>query len=184
MPNKNCSCSSGQGWDCKSPAGSFLMQRILASGALHARCRPYPLCFDTPCGVRPPLSILSVSESGPPRWEEKSCCERGCRTLCVTLPLCLTIRDPCGRHFQVSSEITEEVRLHLRCPEEEAWRGQLFVQGAARLCRAECPCGKEVPLEVRIEAYLLAPCAVGAPCPPPCPPQKPWYPQPRFDPFR
>lgn len=185
MKNPGCSCHwAGSFEDRRPAAGPFLMQRILASGKLHIRCRSYPLPFDSPCAARPSLTLLSVAENGPPRWEEKPCREPGGMLLRVTLPLIVCLRDACGNRFTAASEVCEEVRLQRHCPAEEAWRGTFFVQGAARLCRAECGCGKDVPLEICIEAYLVSPCALGAPCPPPCPPQKPWYPQPRFDPWQ
>ena len=185
MKHPGCSCpASGAFAGGRPPAGPFLMQRILASGNLHLRCHPYPLPFDAPCGARPPFTLLSVAEKGAPCFEEKPCCEQGCILLCVTLPLEVCLLDSGGRRFTAASQVREEIRLRQTCPPAEAWRGTFFVQGAARLCRAGCACGKNVPLDLCIEAYLVSPCAVGAPCPPPCPPQKPWYPQPRFDPWQ
>lgn len=166
------------------PSGAFLMQRILGKGQLHKRRSCYSLCL---CAYKESdcLQLLDAAVSGNPRWEELPCHERGAVLLQVTIPLLLRIRDANGCIFTSESSLDEELRIRLSCREEEAWRGQIFVQGAVRLsgcARIQDGCF-HAPLEVFLEGFILSPCAVGPSCPPPCPEPKPWYPQPHFDPW-
>ena len=170
------------------PGGGFLMQRILACGRLHRRRQCYPLCLAAlPDCAEPPLTVLEVSVSGAPQWQEAPCYQRGGVTLLVTVPLCLRLRDARGQLFSVPSRLEEELFLRANCAQAEYWRGQIYVQAAVRLAgRAtlRCPHEGEVPLEVLIEGYLLSPCAMGGQGGPCCPEPKPWYPQPMFDPYQ
>ncbi|MBE5782353.1 MAG: hypothetical protein E7329_03445 [Clostridiales bacterium] len=184
---KDHSCRPGGG--CYSPepprpSGAFLMQRILGKGQLHRRRACYSLCLCA-CSSHDHLQLLDVTVSGNPQWEEIPCHERGAILLQVTVPLLLRIRDENGCVFSKESSLNEQLRIRLSCREEESWRGQIFVQAAVRLAgcaRMQAGCF-EAPLEVMLEGYILSPCAMGASCPPPCPEPKPWYPQPRFDPW-
>lgn len=180
-PGENCGCPPPLP---PRPAGAFLMQRILGKGQIHKRRACYSLCLcsckDTEC-----LQLLDVMVSGHPRWEELPCHERGAILLLVTVPLLLRVRDENGCIFTLESALEEQLRIRLSCREEESWRGQIFVQAAVRLsgcARLQNGCF-DAPLEVMLEGYILSPCAVGASCPPPCPEPRPWYPQPRFDPW-
>ena len=164
------------------------MQRILGCGKLHRRRQCYSLCLDgLSCQAQPPLSVIDAAVCGAPQWEEVPCQERGVVLLRVTVPLTLRLRDACGCFFTAESSLEEQLRIRLSCQECECWRGQIFVQAAARLCANACPCEQnccDTSLELLLEGFILAPCSVGAPCPPACPDNRPWYPQPRFDPYQ
>ena len=161
------------------------MQRILASGCIHRRRQCYPLCLN---GVteqaRPPVSVMDVAVCAAPQWEEACGWNRRGLELLITVPLLIRLRDGAGCASTAQSCLQETLRLIPKAPERECWRGQVYVQAAVRLagcaaCRDD-PCS--VPLEALIEGYILAPIAVNA-ASPVCPyPQKPWYPQPCFDP--
>lgn len=176
------SCSFPEGWDPPAPPGQFLMQRILARGKTHRRCSPDALCYEVPCDARIPVTVTEVSLCGAATWEEQRKEDQGFLTLCVSLPLAVTLRDSCGRCFTVPARLEDEVRLRLCCRREERWQGTVQVLSAVRLCKNACSCAAF--LEICLEAFLVSPCAVGAPCPSSCPPPKPWYPQPGFDPYK
>ena len=163
------------------------MQRILACGKLHRPRQCYSLCLDhLPAPARPPFTVVDAAVSAAPCWTEMPCCQRGALRLEVTVPLTLRVRDGCGRFYTASATLEDELRLRLSCPENECWRGQIFVQAAVRLCGNCCPCDPgccEAPLEVMLEGYVLAPCAMGVPAPSCRPEPRPWYPQMGFDPF-
>ncbi len=167
------------------PSQGFLMQRILGKGRLHKRQGCYSLCI-CDCRENDGLQLADAAVCGQPRWEELPCHERGSVLLHVHLPLLLKIRNAQGCIFTAESSLEEQLKIRLSCRAEESWRGQIFVQGAVRLCGRSClgdsGCFR-ASLELLLEGYILSPCAVGAPCPPPCPENKPWYPQPRFDPW-
>lgn len=157
------------------------MQRIIASGRLHRRRDCVPLCFcGLPSQAQPPFTVVDVCVCAAPQWEDAPCDDRRGMTLQVLLPLRLRVRDGCGRVYAASSEMKENVPLRFDCPPTECWRGQPYVQAAVRLAGCPGPCDGcrcEVPLEVLVEGYILAPCALGRPeraCPPPLP----WYPEP------
>ena len=165
--------------------GGYLMQRILASGCVHRRRQCYPLRLDGlpehGCG---PVTVMDAAVCASPQWEEASC--RDQMEFLVTVPLLLRVRDENGCVGGVQTCLQERLRLCPRAGARECWRGQMFVQAAVRLagcaaCR-ENPC--PVPLEVLVEGYILAPSILDACAAPPCPPPKPWYPQPRFDPWQ
>lgn len=169
-------------------AASFLMQRILASGKINRRCQCYSLSLDTlPCQGNPPFTVIDAALGGNPIWQEIPCHERGVMLLQVTLPLVLRIRDGCGNVFTAASSLEEKIRLRIFCPEQQCWRGQIFVQAAVRLC-TPAPINPEgcfdARLDVCLEAYLLSACALRGPEKPACPPSKPWYPEPGFDPWK
>ena len=160
------------------------MQRILASGCVHRRRQCYPLRLnglpEPGCG---PVSVVDAAVCAPSKWEESFC--RDALDFLVTVPLILQVRQENGCVCGVQSCIQEQLRLCPKASAWECWRGQMFVQAAIRLagctaCR-ENPCS--VPLEVLIEGYILAPSVLDACAAPACPPSKPWYPQPRFDPW-
>lgn len=169
------------------PPSGFLMQRILGSGQMHCRRKCYQLCLsclpDTGCR---PLALADVQIGGAPIWEEAPCHEKNAVLLRVTLPLSLFLRDGTCLH-RAEAAIEETLTLRFQCSPCQCWRGQITVQAAARLCGQGCVrengCA-EAPLEVEMHAYLIAPCSVGASPQPCCPQQKPWYPQPRFDPYQ
>lgn len=185
-----------------SPPAScaFLMQKILGCGRLHLRQRHYTLCLSgLPCQAKPPFSLLAAAVCGTPGFEEAPCHERNALRLIVTLPLSLRLRDCDGNIFSAAATIEEAVTLRLQCPCAESWRGQIVVQGAVRAvhscgCRGGCGCGEgsgcnacaptlEATLETVIDAFLIAPAAMGAPCAPPCPEPRPWYPEPPCSPW-
>ena len=163
------------------------MQRVLGSGKLHRRRECYPLCLELPGAADAPFSVLAVWADGAPCYEELPCHERGAALLSVSIPLAVQLRDAAGRCFTLSAAIQEELRLRCACPEQECWRGQIYLQAAARLAGSCCldgtGCGS-LPLELILEGYILTSCMMGAPVAPPCPEAKPWYPQPGFDPYR
>ena len=138
------------------PCGEYLMQRILASGRVYRRRACYPVSLNAlPEQAQPPFTVLEAASCYAPCWEEAPCRDRWGKTLLVTIPL-------------------------------ECWRGQPMVQAAVRLAGRPCPCDCtrcNVPLEVCIEGYLIAPCAVGRPEPTCCPHPLPWYPEPIYDPY-
>ena len=104
----------------------------------------------------------------------------------ILVPVTLRVRDGNGCVYTVSTEIQEELRLRCLSPAYECWRGQPMIQASVRLAGRPCPCDCtrcDVPLEVCIEGYLIAPCAVGRPEPSCCPRPLPWYPEPIYDPY-
>ena len=177
-----CPCGGGCGLPC-GPRGNYLMQRILGSGRLHRRCQTYDLQLtNLPCQAAAPLQAVDVTASDhPPVWEALPCPERGALALLVRLPLLVRLRDRQGCLFTAQAVIEETLRLRLCCPEQESWRGSIYLQGAARLCSCACPCGGDgccpARLEVCLEGFLLLPCAAFPPAPA-CPgDERPWYPQ-------
>lgn len=173
---------------CSCGESRFLLPKILASGKMHRHRQCYPLCLSClPREAAPPFTVADAIVCGQPVWQEIPCHERGGILLSVTLPLSLSLRDANGCPLNASSSIEEKLRLRFSCRENECWRGQIYVQGAVRLCGCgsiSCDGCGDVPLEVMLEGYILAPCQIGSPaCPPPCPEGRPWYPQPRFDPW-
>lgn len=171
-----------------SCGGSYLMQRILAAGKALRRPAVIPLCpQQIPRDARAPFTVLEAHVYGEPHWQEAPCCRRGAMTLLVRVPLALRLRDACGACFLVHADAEEELILTRRCPEGDLWRGQIFVQAAARPWRGypafrgdSC----DVPVELLIEGFLLSPCAMGCPDRPACPDGRPLYPQARFDPWQ
>ena len=165
------------------------MQRILAAGRLHRRRGCYALCLEQlPQQAQPPYTVLDVCVCAPPQWQETPCGRPQSLPLQVRVPLTVRLRDACGQVYTVSSAIEDELILRYECPPSDCWRGQPFVQASVRLagracpCEAGCPC--DTPLEVIMEGYILAPCALNRPDRPACPPALPWYPQPIFDPYQ
>lgn len=169
------------------PTGRFLMQRILASGKIHRRCQCYALCPDSfPCDGHPPYTLVDAALSASPLWQEIPCHERNALLLQIRLPLALKVRDNAGCISIIHTEIAEQLRLHCAISESECWRGQIYVQGAVRPCGCAqfCPPGPvDARLEVMLEGFLLVSCPMGVPPQQACPQHKPWYPQPRFDPW-
>ncbi len=166
--------------------GEYLMQRILASGSVYRRRACYPISLNAlPEQAQPPFTILEVTSCYSPCWEEAPCRDRRGLAFLVTVPVTLRVRDRNGCVYTVSTEIQEELRLRCLSPAYECWRGQPVVQAAVRLAGRPCPCdcGRcEVPLEVCIEGYLIAPSVFGRP-EPCCPRPLPWYPEPIYDPY-
>ena len=185
---KKCSCRPPLGGPFPSPEhappppqpawGGYLMQCILASGQIHRRlCAE--VCVDAlPPDALPPLTVLEATVSGTPCWQESSCQGRGGMTLQVTVPLCVRARDDRGRTYAIPAQVEETLFLRPACPADSCWRGQVFVQAAARLAGQACLTERNSrnPLEVCIQAYLLAPCKLGAPSASCCPDARPWYP--------
>lgn len=164
------------------PCGEYLMQRILASGRLARRRACYPVSLNSlPEQAQPPFTILEAVSCYAPCWEEAPCRDRWGVTLLVTVPLTLRVRDGNGCVYTVSTEIQEELRLRCLCSASECWRGQPMIQAAVRLAGRPCPCDSlqcDVALEVYIEGYLIAPCAVGHPEHNCNTRPLPWYPEP------
>lgn len=167
--------------------GSFLMQRILACGKLHRRCQCYSISLDhPPCQGNAPYTAVDAAICGNPAWQEIPCHERGGILLQVLLPLSFQLIDCNGRRFTACGTAEEQIRLHLSCPEAECWRGQFFIQAAARLCGNAQYCSDgplDAKLEIMLEAYLLTACQYNMQHTPSCPPSKPWYPQCRLNPW-
>lgn len=172
--------------DCGAPCGprgNFLMQRILGSGKLHRRCQAYKLLLETlPCQAAGPMQVVDVTAADQcPRWEETPCPERNAMELLVQVPLLVRLRDRQGCLFTARASLEETLRLRLCCPEQECWRGRIYLQAAARLCGNACPCDGDgccpARLELCLEGFLLLPCAAMPPAPA-CPADpRPWYPQ-------
>ena len=167
---------------------SLFMQKILGSGRIHQRRKCYPIQMDPlPCSACGTITLISVVVCGAPAWTEVCCHERGAKLLQILIPLSLEFQDSNGCRHHASGVIEEKLRLSLSCRSCDAWRGQILIQAAARLCGPVCvPANScpEAPLELILCGYLLSPCAIGAPSAPPCPPPKPWYPHPHFDPYQ
>ncbi len=163
------------------------MQRILASGSLRRRRSCYPLNLNSlPEQAQPPFTVLEAASCGMPCWEEIPGRDRRGVCLLVTVPLSLRVRDGNGCVYCVSTEIQEELLLRYQCPPYESWRGQPMVQAAVRLAGRPCPCDCvrcNVPLEVCIEGYLIAPCTLNRPEQHCCSQPLPWFPEPIFDPY-
>ena len=166
--------------------GGFLMQRVFAAGALRRRVC-FSLCLEgLPQQARTPFAVTDAAPGGPPRWEEISCRDPRGMLLRVSVPLLFRVRDGGGCDYCLTDELEEDLTLRLQCPPDSCWRGQPFVQAAVRLASRANACGGcrcDVPLDILIEGYILAPCVMGRPELPDCPPSRPWYPQPLYDPF-
>ena len=167
--------------------GGYLMQRVFAAGTVRRRIC-HPLCLNgLPSQAQGPFAVTDVFVCGAPQWEEVPGCRGRGLPLRVAVPLQFQVRDDCGCFYCLTDSIEENLTLRAQCPPDHCWRGQPFVQAAARLAgRACCACGSgccEVPLEIMIEGYILAPCVMGGSEASPCPPGRPWYPQPVFDPY-
>lgn len=188
--HQNYSCNPGcSPKPCPAPkaTGSFLMQRILACGKMHRRCQTYSVCLDSlPCSDSFPCTVVNAAVCGNPSWQEIPCHERGAILLHLFIPLSFQLIDCKGRHFTASGIVEEQIRLHLSCPESECWRGQFFIQAAARLCGNAQICQDghlDAKLEIVLDAYLLAACQYGMQHAPSCPPPRPWYPQCSLNPW-
>ena len=180
-------CPSAQERPPLPACGGYLMQRIFAAGTLRRRVC-HSLCLDgLPCQAQAPFTVTDACLCGPPRWEEAPCRDARSLLLRVTIPVQFQVRDDCGRVYCLTDEIEENLSMRVHCPPDSRWRGQPFVQAAARMAGRASPCGCgcrcEVPLEILIEGYILAPCVMGRPDRPECPPSRPWYPQPMYDPY-
>ncbi len=166
------------------PYHHYLLQRIQGFGKLHRHSCPYVLPLDAiPCGMQGPFRLQQVRTEGNPIWQEVPCHRRGTLRLQVRIPLVLFLCDSCGKQFQASSYLDEELLIHLECPETEAWRSRLVVNSCVRLaCRcARCnSCQCDAQLEVWLEGYLIMDCATGSACSVPCTDQRPWYPEPGY----
>ena len=189
----SCGCHrSAPACDCCPPAppspGNIFLQKILGSGRLHHRRKCYAIeVHSMPCECAGSPTLQRVSVCGMPAWEDVSCHERGVKLLRVMIPLSLEFRDCSSGIHTASGVVEEKLRLRLTCQPGDAWRGQIMLQAAARLCGSVCASGNccpEVPLELILCGYLLAPYAMDYPDTPPCPPPKPWYPQPHFNPYQ
>ena len=171
----------------KDTCEKYLMQRILASGKLHQRCKAYSLCLDSmPCTGSPPFTLVDATVSGQPIWQELPCHQRATMQIQVTVPLLLRFRDSAGCISVLHSSLDEQLLLHCISPDAENWRGQIYVQAAVRSCSCVQLCTPgplDARLEVILEGYVLTACPMGSSSHSPYPPSKPWYPQPRFDPW-
>ena len=158
------------------------MQRILGSGRLHRRCQSYHLRLETlPCQAAGPIQAVDVTAEQSPIWEEAPCPERNAMELRVQVPLRVRLQDRQGCLFTSRASLEETLRLRLCCPEQECWRGRVYLQAAVRLCGNACPCDGDgccpARLELWLEGFLLLPCAA-MPTAPACPADpRPWYPQ-------
>lgn len=171
----------------RKPVPSFLMQRILASGKIHRRCQCYSLHPDAfPCQGTPPYTLINAAVCGQLSWQEMPCHEKGAILLQVSIPLSLQIRDETGNIFTAYAAVEEQIRLHCTGTNAECWRGQIYLQAAARLCSCIQFC-QEGPLDARLEiileGFLLTACPISGPGKPPCPPPRPWYPEAHCDPW-
>ena len=167
--------------------GGYLMQRIFASGTLRRRVC-HSLCLEAlPQQAQAPFAVTDAALCGPPRWEEVPSRDHRSILLRVSIPLRFRVRDACGCDYCLTDELEENLSLRVQCQPDSCWRGQPFVQAAVRLAGRANPCGCDcrcdVPLDVVIEGYILAPCVMGRPDRPECPPSRPWYPQPMYDPY-
>ncbi|MBR4539574.1 MAG: hypothetical protein IKO52_12140 [Clostridia bacterium] len=168
--------------------GGYLMQRVFAAGTLRRRVC-HSLCLEAlPQQAQAPFTVTDAALCGPPRWEEAPCRNPRGMLLQVSIPVQFQVRDAQGCTYCLTDEIEENLPLRVQCAPDSCWRGQPYVQAAVRLAGRANPCGCdcrcEVPLDVLIEGYILAPCVMGRPdAPPPCPPGRPWYPQPMYDPY-
>ncbi len=168
-----------------SDCGGFLMQRVMAAGVLRRRLS-HCLCLNgLPRQARAPFAVTGVSAGGSPQWEEAPCPGGRSPQLRVSVPVQFFVRDGCGCDYCLTDSIEEKLTLRAPCPPNSCWQGQPFAQASMRLAgRARCSDGCcEVPLEIMIEGYLLAPCVMGRPDLSLCPPGRPWYPQPAYDPY-
>ena len=125
------------------------------------------------------VDVTAADQS--PSWEEAPCPERNAMELRVQVPLLVRLRDRQGCLFTARASLEETLRLRLCCPEQDCWRGRIYLQAAARLCGNACPCDGDgccpARLELCLEGFLLLPCAAMPPAPA-CPADpRPWYPQ-------
>ncbi|MBR1585088.1 MAG: hypothetical protein IJ662_06070 [Clostridia bacterium] len=164
---------------CPPSSGGCLAMRILACGQLHRRPECVFLCPDSlPCGARPPFTVLSAVTCGADQWEALPACRGGVRLLLKT-PVSLRVRDGCGTVIPMDLTLQAELTLRCRCPENELWRGQYFVQSAVRPWRGRLPRqnnGWEIPLEWLAQGFVLSPGVQPFPDPCRCADPRPLYP--------
>ena len=129
--------------------------------------------------ARPPLSLLSVRESGAqPSWTppgEPDCAGRISLKVCI--PVCAQVADSCGQRFTATAMV--EAETCLRLPPSCAGFYSLFIVPCVRLICAEgCSDGPtfQVRLQIALDLYAVRP----EPCmlrgPEPACPDLPLYP--------
>lgn len=156
-----------------------LLQKIIGCD----RCTISCLCADLALSgldcARPPLTLLSVHESGAqPSWTplgEPDCAGRV--MVRVTLPVCAQVSDACGQRFAAAGQVDAEVCLRL----PRGGYASLFILPCVRLlCADGCAEGPvfHARLSVVMDVYAVRP----EPCmlrpPEPACPDLPLYPPP------
>ena len=170
---------------CKPPAPcgeSFLVHRILGMGKLCRRsCRyTFPL-ENIPCGMEAPFTLQHIAVQHSPMYDLLPCRMNGSVRLQVKIPVVLTLCGQCGRTFSLNTCLEEEVLLRLHCQDQDTCKAQPYIAASVHLaCNGSpcSPCECSALLDVSIDAYLLAPCIMGAAHPSPRCDVRPWYPQP------
>lgn len=182
-PAPDCGCRPPR--PCKpckpgKPEG-VLLQKILSCDRLSISCLCVDLALSGLDCARPPLTLMSVHESGAqPSWTplgEPDCAGRV--MVRVTVPVCAQVSDACGQRFAATGQVDAEVCLRL----PGACHGyySLFLLPCVRLlCADGCAEGPvfHARLQVVLDAYAVRP----EPCmlrrPEPACPDLPLYPPP------
>ena len=180
-PAPDCGCRPPR--PCKpckpgKPEG-VLLQKILSCDRLSISCLCVDLALSGLDCARPPLTLMSVHESGAqPSWTplgEPDCAGRV--MVRVTLPVCAQVSDACGQRFSATGQVDAEVCLRL----PGGGYTSLFLLPCVRLlCADGCADGPvfHTRLQVVLDAYAVRP----EPCmlrrPEPACPDLPLYPPP------
>ena len=147
-PAPDCGCRPPR--PCKpckpgKPEG-VLLQKILSCDRLSISCLCVDLALSGLDCARPPLTLMSVHESGAqPSWTplgEPDCAGRV--MVRVTVPVCAQVSDACGQRFAATGQVDAEVCLRL----PGACHGyySLFLLPCVRLlCADGCAEGAGVP---------------------------------------
>ena len=161
-PAPDCGCRPSR--PCKpckpgKPEG-VLLQKILSCDRLSISCLCVDLALSGLDCARPPLTLMSVHESGAqPSWTplgEPDCAGRV--MVRVTVPVCAQVSDACGQRFAATGQADAEVCLRL----PGACHGyySLFLLPCVRLlCADGCAEGPvfHARLQVVLDAYAVRP---------------------------
>ena len=138
----------------------MLLQKILSCDRLSISCLCVDLALSGLDCARPPLTLMSVHESGAqPSWTplgEPDCAGRV--MVRVTVPVCAQVSDACGQRFAATGQVDAEVCLRL----PGACHGyySLFLLPCVRLlCADGCAEGPvfHARLQVVLDAYAVRP---------------------------
>jgi len=161
--NSPCTCgNTGCGWwgqcgDWNASAVTTLTPRFVSIGRTFQRRITQTLCIDDiPDCAESPLTLVGVTVSGQAAWEQISECRQ--QLLRVTVPVAVQIRDCSGRCRTGHATVTLTIPLCTRCPQQDLWRGQLYVAPCIRLAApvTENDDGCfDATLEVQAEVYLM-----------------------------
>lgn len=179
-PGTDCCCRPPRPCKPGKPEG-VLLQKIVSCERSSISCLCVDLALSGLDCARPPLTLMSVHESGAqPSWtplSEPDCAGRV--MVRVTVPVCAQVSDACGQRFSAFGQIDAEICLRL--PSACAGYYSLFILPCVRLlCADGCADGPvfQTRLQVVLDVYAIRP----EPCmlrrPEPACPDLPLYPPP------